>query len=136
MRLSSLVTFWYNLYSLQLILSFTFTFVSEHLEQPEYQTKITIIIKLTFVPHFTWIKWNELSGWHYFLRFFTNTINCTVSLGMQVSFRKLEIWLVNAGHMKAKSDCKPDSFDQMFLVWAYSLVQQKKADKYPSCYLF
>ena len=37
---------------------------------------------------------------------------------------------------EAKSDCKPDLFEQTILVWAYSLVQKTKADKYSSCYLF
>ena len=32
--------------------------------------------------------------------------------------------------------CKPDSFEQTILVLAYSLVQQTKADKYSSWYLF
>ena len=97
------------------------------------------------------MKW--ISGSHYFLRLFTSTTYCTVSLWMQVSFlfgtsaricreklwfdrKNLEIWLVNAGHVKAKGDCKPDLLEQTILVWAYSLVQQTKVDKYSSCYLF
>ena len=38
--------------------------------------------------------------------------------------------------MKAKDDCKPDLFEQTIPVWAYSLVQQTKDDKYSSHYLF
>ena len=38
--------------------------------------------------------------------------------------------------MKVTDVCKPDSFEQTILVLAYSLVQQTKADKYSSCYLF
>ena len=57
-------------------------------------------------------------NFYYILRLFTNTTNRTVSLWMQVSFlfdtsvricsenlyfdgKNLEIWLVNAGHVKA-----------------------------------
>ena len=36
----------------------------------------------------------------------------------------------------SKRFCKPGSFEQTILILAYSLVQQTKADKYSSCYLF
>ena len=92
-----------------------------------------------YLLHFTWVKWNEFSGSHYFLRLLTNTTSCTVSLRMQVSFlffisaricsknlwfdrKNLEILLVNAGHVKGKGDCKPDSFEQTILIWAYQFV--------------
>ena len=97
------------------------------------------------------MKWHYS---HYFLPLFTNTTNYIVSSWMQVSLlfgpsasiyrenlqftrKNLEIWLVNACHVKAKGNCKADTFEQTILVWAYSLVQKTKGDKYSSCcYLF
>ena len=45
-----------------------------------------IAISLTYLQYVTWVKWNEFSGPHFFLRLFTNTTNCSVSLWMQVSY--------------------------------------------------
>ena len=100
---------------------------------------------------YTWVKWNELSGSHYFLHLFTNTTNCDISLGMQGSLVPRRVY-IGRNYGSIAKDLKLDwtiqvtwkrrvTVNQVCLSkwFSFELIRwysNKKADKYSSCYLF
>ena len=104
---------------------------------------VRIAIRPNWNDYYTWVKWNELSGSHHFLRLFTNTTNYTISLWMQASFclvpRHVYLGRIYSSIPKdlkfdrsiqvtwKQGDCESDSFEQTILAWSYLLVQQHES---------